>query len=121
MSLRCDYLWPVNLPGPAGNVGAPYSFDVSVAKGELRYDVRAYSTVNIQAVFSVGTVAAVLTVYRSLDGYNLFALETAQTLGPASALTTTIDTSGTAYLVLRTTTSEATRNAALLVLGKASS
>lgn len=48
---------------------------------------------------------AVLTLYRSLDGFNAYALESGVTLtGPAS--TAKIDCTGFDYLIIRLTTNE---------------
>lgn len=86
---------------------SPQRFDLNLAGNELRFDVRKYSAVNIQAVV-VGTVwtTAVLTVYRSLDGATPAALETPQTLGPGSAMTNTIVTTAFGTLIVRLTTVE---------------
>lgn len=95
------------------------NFSLNTSGNELRYDVREYSSVTVQAV-KIGTVwsTAVLTVYRDNDGATIAPLESAVTLGPGNAMSATIDTSSIAYLVVRLTTVEgAAIAAAITVVG----
>lgn len=97
-------------------------FDINAVNNELRYDVRAWSVVSVSAVKLQATWSTgVLTVYRSLDGCNPFALESSETLGPGDDITASLDVSGFPYLIVRLTTVEGTqRFVRVCVRGKVS-
>lgn len=115
MSLRSAILRPID-PQVSDK-----TFDLNVTNNYLRYDVREWSTVAIAATKQTSWGTAVLTVYRSLDGYNPFALETAETLGPGDDVTGTIDTSAVPFLIVKVTTLEGSQKFAdITATGKAS-
>lgn len=94
--------------------------DISLVNAELRYDVSKYQVVVVQAVRR-GTTAwssGVLTLYRSLDGVNAFALETPDTVGPGDDISLSYDPGATSHLIVRVTTAEASVKAAVIVKGK---
>lgn len=97
------------------------TFELNATNNLVRYDVRRWSVVSVEAQAQIGWSTAVLTVYRSNDGYNVFALESAVTLGPGSAQSATIDTSAFNYLIVKLTTVEGgAKYADITVTGKAS-
>lgn len=64
-----------------------------------------YSLASFHFVPTTSVTTVVWTIKRSNDGINWAALETAQTLGPATGVTSTIAV-GTAYLCAEVTTLE---------------
>lgn len=99
------------------------AFPLNQAGADLVYDVRTIAVATVQAVPLAAWSAAVLTLYRSLNGSNLFPLGLADdTLGPGADMSATIDTSAFNYLIVRATTLEGSAAfAAVTVHGKASS
>lgn len=63
--------------------------------------VAPYAAVTIQATPQTIWSTATVTIQRSNDGVNGFALETPQTLGPGADMSKTIDTGAFNWLILR--------------------
>lgn len=104
---------------PSNETAHRVRFDLNETNNEVRFFVGPYSVATISAVKETTWATAVLTLERSIDGSNWFALETAQTLGPGSALSATIDTSAIAWLRARLSTKEgSTVYAQIRAMGK---
>lgn len=116
MGVACDILLPMG--AATGGTTTDTLLALDEANQELRYDVRKYATVAIQAVFSVGASPAVLTVYRSLNSANVVAMASAVTITPAATMTAALDMTGIAFLHVRVTTADAGDTARITVIGK---
>lgn len=96
-------------------------FDLNVTGAFVAWDVRNVVVAVVQAVKVTTWATAILTLERSADGQNWFALETAQTLGTGSDLSDTIDCAAIAYIRARISTPEGSQKFAVLTaFGKAS-
>lgn len=81
-------------------------FDLNDTNNEIRFDVRNYSVAVIQALKETTWATAVLTIERSIDGYNYVALETPATIPAGGGITGTIDTGAISWLRARLSTKE---------------
>lgn len=114
MSLQWAYLQPLTA-GVGGSVTtAPIPLDT--AGVETRYDVRGWSIVSFQAVFSPGASSGILTVYRSLDGTSVGPATSAQELTTTNTMQDTLDVIGIGYLIVRVTTAESGKTVNLYVM-----
>lgn len=96
-------------------------FDLNDTNNEIRWDVRAYAVAVIHALKESTWSTAVLTIERSIDGYNYVALETATTIPAGGGMTATIDTSAISFLRARLSTAEGSQKYAnMRAMGKAS-
>ena len=120
MAIRYARLYPIGPAGPGGTQAIDMAIPLDATGARNIYDVRAWSTVSIQAVFSPTASAAVLTVERSNDGQNFVALSSAVTLTPAAPMSATIDVSAIGYIQVRPSTADASDTATVYVLAKAS-
>lgn len=113
MSILCENLTPINLEKQVG-------FNLNETEQEWVYDVRKYSTCSVQVIAQETWATAVLTLGRSNSGKNYRTLETPETLGPGSDMSSTIDCTGFGYLHVKCTTVEGSdKYADVFVLGKA--
>lgn len=115
MSLQWTALKPID---PVIN---PSGFDLNGDTASyVKWDVRPLATVTVQAVAVTTWATATFAIERSLDGFNWFALESADTLGPASDISTTIDCTGFAFLRARLSVAEGSQKFAIITaFGKA--
>jgi hypothetical protein len=118
MPYASAFLTPMSHPQSGGNNASSFAYDCTAAGLDLKYDVRAFSHVMFQGVFSAGANTAVFTVYRSLDGVTPLALETPQTFSYTTLITGTIDVSGIPYLIVRLTTTDADITCNIFGFGK---
>lgn len=118
--IACARLIPIDPSSPAGTQAIDRSVSLEATGAVLCYDVRSWSTVSVQGVFSATASTAVLTVKRSNDGANFVALESATTITPAAPMTTTIDCTGFGWLSVSVTTADTGDTVSIHVLAKAS-
>lgn len=82
------------------------NFELNTANFVWVIPVQKYAAVTVHAE-PVGTWAtAIITIRRSNDGVNGYALESATTLGPGAAMSPAIDTGAFNYLLCVLTTKE---------------
>lgn len=93
------------------------TLNLNLVEDWMVFDVGRYSTATVQAMGTTSWATAVITVYRSNTPYvtDGFALEDAETLGPGSDITATIDVSGCKYLILKLTTAEGSAASARII------
>lgn len=120
MAIDFVQLIPIGPSDPAGTQGIS-TVALDATGVELKFDVRAYAVLSVQAVFSVGATTGVLTLYRSNDGANPVALATATTITTSATMTDAIDCTGFGYLHVRVTTADSGDTARIYALAKASS
>lgn len=119
MSLQWSYLYPLNALQGGGCTASPHTIPLDTTGVEVRYDVRQWEKFGLHAVFSAGANTGVLTAYRSIDGVNVAALETAQTLTAGSdTMLDTVDVSGIGFIIVRVTTAESGDSVSLFAIGK---
>jgi hypothetical protein len=94
------------------------AFNLNLVDNWAVYDVGRYVTASVQALATTAWATAVITVYRSNTPHpaDVFALEDAETLGPGSDITATLDVSGFRYLVLKLTTAEGSAASARIIV-----
>ncbi len=115
MSIRPYFLKPVDSVVNAAN------FDLNVTGAFVYWNVQSVVVLVVQAVAVTTWATAILTLERSCDGVNWFALETAQTLGTGSDLSNTIDCAAIAFVRAKVTTPEGSQKFAVITaFGKAS-
>lgn len=116
MPLQWAYLRPIGSDAGGSNTPCPYQIPLDTTLKEVRYDVREWTRVSLQSVFSAGASSGVLTVYGSLDGATPGPATAANQLTTTSGFMESMDVSAIGYLIVRVTTAESGKAVNLFVM-----